>query len=182
VGPPRASQSGSPRGKAPRLKLDRLKGTDLASTLNRNDVSNILLGVLRGIHQDQSITEFSRFGIELMVDPFARATLYPAPITEEIKKRGCFFKIFGPSDCQRAQDVEDIVTAAWNDVKSSQITLALAAARVAGTVPPATVAGPTVVVIEADDEKDEDEEDEQSGTERERTPPRREKKRKNKRK
>jgi hypothetical protein len=85
----------------------------MACELTRNDVSNIVLGILRRIHRDNTITEFSRFAIELMVDPFARATLYPRPITEEIKQEGGFLRVFGPSECQRAQDVEDIVTAVW---------------------------------------------------------------------
>ena len=39
----------------------------MACELTRNDVSKIVLGVLRRIHRDNTITEFSRFGIELMV-------------------------------------------------------------------------------------------------------------------
>jgi hypothetical protein len=100
----------------------------MACALKRVDISRIVLTELRRIHTDPSITEFSRFGIELMVDPVARATVYPAPISQKITDAGCFLKVFGPTDCQRAQDVEDIVTAAWNDVKSSQISLALAIA------------------------------------------------------
>ena len=106
----------------------------MACALKRVDVSKIVLTELRRIHRDPSITEFSRFGIELMVDPVARATLYPTPIGQKIKDAGCFLKVFGPTDCQKAQDVEDIVTAAWNDVKSTQINLALAMAMAA--VPP----------------------------------------------
>ena len=96
-------------------------------TLKREDVSEIVVDILRNLHNDPSITEFSRFGIELMVDPFARATLYPPPITASIKQEGCILKTFGPTDCQKAQDVEDIVTAVWNDVKSGQALVAMAA-------------------------------------------------------
>jgi hypothetical protein len=104
----------------------------MACALKRVDISRIVLTELRRIHSDPSITEFSRFGIELMVDPVARATLYPAPISQKIRDAGCFLKLFGPTDCQRAQDVEDIVTAAWNDVKSTQISMAMAI----GALPP----------------------------------------------
>jgi hypothetical protein len=108
----------------------------MACALKRVDVSRIVLTELRRIHSDPSITEFSRFGIELMVDPVARATLYPAPISQRIKDAGCFPKVFGPTDCQRAQDVEDIVTAAWNDVKSTQISQAMALAAPPPSEPP----------------------------------------------
>jgi hypothetical protein len=111
------------------------KGKPMACALKRVDVSRIVLTELRRIHSDPSITEFSRFGIELMVDPVARATLYPAPISRKITDAGCFLKVFGPTDCQRAQDVEDIVTAAWNDVKSTQISLAMAIAALAAPGP-----------------------------------------------
>jgi hypothetical protein len=74
-----------------------------------------------------------------MVDPVARATLYPAPISQQITAGGCFLKTFGPTECQRAQDVEDIVTAAWNDVKSTQFSLALA---MAALPPPAPLPAP----------------------------------------
>lgn len=120
----------------------------MACELTRNDVSNIVLGILRRIHRDNTITEFSRFGIELLVDPFARATLYPRPITEEIKEEGCFLRVFGPSECQRAQDVEDIVTAAWNDVKSSQMRVAMVA-RLTGSVVPPPAGAPAAVVSAA---------------------------------
>jgi hypothetical protein len=117
----------------------------MACALKRVDVSKIVLTELRRIHSDPSITEFSRFGIELMVDPVARATLYPAPISKKIQDAGCFLKVFGPTDCQKAQDVEDIVTAAWNDVKSTQINLALAMAMAAPPPagPPPGPAAPT---------------------------------------
>jgi len=124
----------------------------MACALKRVDISKIVLTELRRIHSDPSITEFSRFGIELMVDPVARATLYPAPISQKIKDAGCFLKVFGPTDCQRAQDVEDIVTAAWNDVKSTQISLAIAIGALPPSGPspaspsasaPAAPAGPT---------------------------------------
>jgi hypothetical protein len=41
--------------------------------------------------------------------------------------------VFGPTECQRAQGVEDIVTAAWSDVKSSQ-RVAVAAAFMASAL------------------------------------------------
>lgn len=119
----------------------------MACTLTRDDVSDIVLGVLREIHNNPSITEFSRFGIELVVSPTARATLYPGPITERIHERGCFLTSFGPLDCQKAQDVEDIVTAAWNDVKSSQHAVALAAVALPAQPTPPIVVQPAATVI-----------------------------------
>ena len=86
----------------------------------RQDVSNVVLAVIRGIEDGRNITivEATVFGQDLVVDKLARRG-YASPIL--IRFREAFpdssLSRFGPDTCANAAKVKDIVNAIWDEVK-----------------------------------------------------------------
>ena len=86
----------------------------------RQDVSNVVLAVIRGIENGRNITivEATVFGQDLVVDQLARRG-YASPIL--IRFREAFpessLSRFGPDTCANAGRVRDIVNAIWDEVK-----------------------------------------------------------------
>jgi hypothetical protein len=81
----------------------------------RLDVSIIVLGVLRHIHNLPSITEATIFGPQgLNVDDTFKSSYYN-PIKMSVEKPDCILKNFSTSDCINASTVGDIVDAVWAD-------------------------------------------------------------------
>ncbi len=91
----------------------------MACTATRQDVSDIVLEVIRAFHGDDTIVEATVFGRDVVVDKLTRRG-YAALIEELLSQRfpDCVPGSFGPDDCASAGKVKDIVDALWNDVKS----------------------------------------------------------------
>ena len=84
---------------------------------SRDDVSGIVVDVLRQLHDDETITEESVFSRDIKVDDFAKR-LYYFPIKMSVEKIDCMLKEFSPDDCERARKVKSIVDAVWKDVRA----------------------------------------------------------------
>jgi hypothetical protein len=83
----------------------------------RQDVSDIVVGVIRGIEEDRTITENSVFGTDIIVDKkYKRLYAFPIKRSVEIYPL-CMLKKFGPDQCEKAKKVGDIVDAVWKEFK-----------------------------------------------------------------
>ena len=86
----------------------------------RQDVSNVVLAVIRGIENGRNITivEATVFGQDLVVDKVARRA-YASPILirfQEVFPDSSLAR-FGPNTCADAARVRDIVNAIWDEVR-----------------------------------------------------------------
>ena len=85
----------------------------------RQDVSNVVLQVIRAIESKKKITivEATVFGQDLIVDSTARR-LYASPILNRFEETfpGSTLSQFGPDTCANAGRVRDIVNAIWDEV------------------------------------------------------------------
>ena len=90
----------------------------MACTITRQDVSNLVLEVIRAIQNDKTIVENTVFGQDIIVDRLARRN-YASPIVKLIGQRfpECVLTRFGPDDCANANKVKDIVDAVSNELK-----------------------------------------------------------------
>ena len=82
----------------------------------REQISGLILDILRGLHFRQDITEESRYGVDLLVDEGVKTLTY-YPIVMHLQKLGCILVDFNSMDCEKAESVKDIVDAVWNDLK-----------------------------------------------------------------
>jgi hypothetical protein len=84
----------------------------------RQDVSNVVLHVIRAVHRDESIVEASAFGQDIIVDNLARRN-YAMAIINTLGERfpGCAVSRFGPDACAQATRVRDIVDNLWNEIR-----------------------------------------------------------------
>ena len=83
---------------------------------NREQISELIVGILRELHFRQDIHEGSRYGEDLVVDESVKKLYYYA-IALHLEKLGCLLVDFSPNDCEKAESVKDIVDAVWNDIK-----------------------------------------------------------------
>lgn len=81
----------------------------------REEVSDLVLTVLRGLHFDIYIDEESQFEVDVVLDEKARSLYYYA-IRIHLEKLGYEFFSFSPEDCQKAERVQDIINAVWRDL------------------------------------------------------------------
>lgn len=89
----------------------------MSCTYTRQDIADIVLGVIRSIQDDKTIVENSVFGEDIIVDKFAKR-LYAFPIKMSVDRfPDCILKKFGPNDCEKAKKVKDIVEAVWKEFK-----------------------------------------------------------------
>ena len=84
----------------------------------RQDVSNVVIGVIRAVQRDNTIIEATTFGQDIIVDTLARRN-YASPIIITLGQRfpGCVLSRFGPDDCVSASRVKDIVDNIWNELR-----------------------------------------------------------------
>ena len=88
------------------------------SSLSRRDVSRIVLGVLRHIHENPTIVEASVFGSQGINADATFRTSYFKPIRDGVTAGGCAIRTFSTADCERAETVADIVDAVFADLNS----------------------------------------------------------------
>lgn len=81
----------------------------------REEVSEQVLTVLRGLHFDIYIDEESQYGVDIQLDETAKSLYYYA-IRLSLEKLGYKFFSFSPEDCQKAERVQDIIDAVWRDI------------------------------------------------------------------
>ena len=85
----------------------------------RQDVSNVVLAVIRAIESKKNITivEGTVFGQDLIVDKMARRS-YASPIITRFQQifPDSSLSRFGPDTCAKASRVRDIVNAIWDEV------------------------------------------------------------------
>lgn len=79
-------------------------------------MSAIVVDVLRRIHRDETITEHSVFGEDIVVDEYLKR-LYYYPIKVSVETIECRLTVFGPDACERARKVKSIVDAVWADLR-----------------------------------------------------------------
>lgn len=90
-------------------------GPDMGKTLERKDISDLVLKVIQGWHFDSEITEDTDFSIDIPIDPGAKS-LYYYPIRLKLEELGYEFFSFSPKDCEEAETIGDIVDAVWEDL------------------------------------------------------------------
>lgn len=83
----------------------------------REEISDLVLTVLRGLHFDTYVDGGSEFGVDILLDRGARSLYYYA-IRMQLEKLGYEFFDFSPEDCQKAERVQDIIDAVWRDLGS----------------------------------------------------------------
>lgn len=83
--------------------------------LERDEVSELVLDVLRGLHFDREVNEESQFGVDILLDEKARRLYYYA-LRIHLEKLGYVFCNFSVEDCEKAESVKDIVDAVWRDL------------------------------------------------------------------
>ena len=95
----------------------------MASVLDRDDVSNIVVGVVRDMEQDPSVTEPTRFEEDLRVDDAAKRGYFP-PVHRQITEAGGKLTSTKAADFENADTVGEIVDTVWQDVQQNQDTSA----------------------------------------------------------
>lgn len=87
------------------------------NTIQREDISKIVLEATRRLHFNHELTEESQYGIELTSDKKLKELYYYA-LRVDLEKLGYTFSSFQPEDCVEATTIKDIVDAVWNDLKN----------------------------------------------------------------
>lgn len=84
--------------------------------LTREDISKLVLDATRRLHFNPSITEESRYGIDLVQDNKLKDLYYYA-LRIELENLGFVFRDFSPEDCVKANSIKDVVDAIWEDTE-----------------------------------------------------------------
>jgi hypothetical protein len=87
----------------------------MAKTLERKDVSGLVLKIVQGWHFDTEVTEDTDFSIDIPIDSKVKGLYYYA-IRINFEKLGYQFCDFSPADCEAAETIGDIVDAVWADL------------------------------------------------------------------
>jgi hypothetical protein len=88
----------------------------MVDTYNREQISELVVGILRELHFRQDISEESRYGEDLVIDEGVNKLYYYA-IVLHLQKSGLILNNFSVEDCERAETVTDIIDAVWSDIK-----------------------------------------------------------------
>jgi hypothetical protein len=89
----------------------------MACNYTRQEISEIVVGVISDIENDATITEESEFSPQDINNDATFRSGYYDPIRMSVEKDGCLLTKFSPADCEKASSVGDIVNAVWKDVK-----------------------------------------------------------------
>lgn len=96
--------------------ISRLEVFALPFTGTRQDVAQIVLGVIRSFLNNNTIVEATTFGVDVIVEGSTRRLWAPL-IRQEMRLRfpSTVLDTFGPDNCESARKVKDIVDAVHKD-------------------------------------------------------------------
>ena len=84
----------------------------------RQDVSDVVVDVIRSIQRNPTIGEATAFGQDIIVTSLARRN-YAGPIINTLDERfpGTVVTRFSPDVCAQANRVRDIVDSLWDELQ-----------------------------------------------------------------
>jgi hypothetical protein len=94
----------------------------MSTRMSQEQVSEVVVDLFRGLHQNESLDENSRFEVDIFLDKNVKKLYYYA-IRLELERMGYILVEFSPEDCVRAETIRDIVQAVWAELQGDDLTL-----------------------------------------------------------
>lgn len=91
------------------------------SRMSQEQVSDLVVDLFRGVHLNDTLTEDSRFGRDILLDENLKKLYYYA-IRLELERMGYILVDFSPEDCMRAESIHDIVESIWAELQEDMLT------------------------------------------------------------
>jgi hypothetical protein len=93
----------------------------MMTRIYQEQVSNLVVDIFRRLHRNDTLTEDSQFGTDILLDENVKQLYYYA-IRLELERMGYIIVDFSPEDCVRAETIHDIVEAVSAELQGDLFT------------------------------------------------------------